>query len=102
MPNNQETKIGKVVKHLSKKAITEFDISVRCRKLTDKWISELHDSLVATVDSTSDESKEIFLKDEVEEAPLSSKAGDPVVPQSPKKDVQKLPGSPVKASLIES
>lgn len=97
MPNNQETKIGKVVKHLSKKAITEFDISVRCRKLTDKWISELHDSLVATVDSTSDESKEIFLKDEVEEAPLSSKA-----PQSPKKDVQKLPGSPVKASLIES
>jgi len=61
------------------------------------WISELHDSLVATVDSTSDESKDkdIFLKDEVEKAPL-------VVPQSPKKDVQKLPGSPAKAPLIES
>ncbi|KAJ3363012.1 hypothetical protein HDU91_003150 [Kappamyces sp. JEL0680] len=43
----RETKIGKVIKHLSKKGLTEFDISARCKKLTEKWISELQDTLVS-------------------------------------------------------
>ncbi len=37
----KETKIAKVVKHLSKKGIEEENISERCRVLTETWIQQL-------------------------------------------------------------
>lgn len=43
----QETKIGKVINHLSKKDIAQHAISARCQILTERWLRMIESSLAA-------------------------------------------------------
>ncbi|KAJ2997050.1 hypothetical protein HDV02_005920 [Globomyces sp. JEL0801] len=104
----RETKIGKVIKHLSKKDITQHNISERCKALTERWVAELQGSLsllpgaapADTLESGETEMKPVSPKKSVESGAKSETPKSPEkteVPKSPSK--RDLPNSPKREKL---